>query len=421
MGLVNKSATSTLDQQTEIDLLNALMALTEHSLFASLDEAPADTILGLAISYKADTCPDKVDLGVGAYRTDDGKPYVFQVVRRVEEQMTNELLNLRINKEYLPIDGIPELKNLTQKLLFGDCELVKSGRICSAQSISGTGALRVLANFIATHLVTPKLFQFNSNNLSKPTWAAHQKIFSAEGLDPTLHDWSAIIEVIKKKQLIPLLDTAYQGFASGDLEKDAAAVRLFSQTGMEMFVAQSFAKNFGLYGERVGMLHMVCSSSSSARVALSNLKVVIRSMYSNPPKHGGEIVWRILSDAQLMEEWQNELKSVAGRLVRMRQLLYEALLLRKTPGNWDHLQRQQGMFSFTGLSHFIGWYNCHECFLQMMFDTADQCDRMTKHWHIYLLKNSRISLSGINTKNINYVANAIDECVRTIPFEDSRI
>nr|AZL94202.1 cytosolic aspartate aminotransferase [Cardiosporidium cionae] len=384
-----------------------------HSLFASLDEAPADPILGVAVSYKADPHPDKVDLGVGAYRTEEGKPYVFQVVRHVEQQLTNELLNLSINKEYLPIDGIPELKILTQRLLFGDCEAVNGERICSAQSISGTGALRVLANFIAIYLDTPKLIY-----LSKPTWTTHHRIFSSEGFSIREYPyWNtdsktidihrllstlAIVEVIQRKQLIPFLDTAYQGFASGDLEKDAGTVRLFLQSGMEMFVAQSFAKNFGLYGERIGMVHMVCSSNSIAKVVLSNLKVVIRSMYSNPPKHGGQIVQRILSDAKLKADWQNELKNVAGRIVTMRQLLYEALIFLNTPGNWDHLQKQQGMFSFTGLS-------------------PDQCDRMTRHWHIYMLKNGRISLSGINMKNFDYVAKAIDDCVRTIPYEDSRI
>lgn len=197
-----------------------------------------------------------------------------------------------------------------------------------------------------------------------------------------------------RDRLYPLVDNAYQGYASGCVEKDAFLIRLlYSQPQLEFAVCQSFAKNMGLYGERMGMLHIVCPSDDQAKKALSQLKLIIRTMYSSPPIHGGKIVQRILSNPHNYQSWTDELLQISKRIRRVREMLVEGLLARCTPGTWTHITDQIGMFSFTGLD-------------------PDQCDRMINKHHIYMLKNGRISLAGLNESNIDYVADAIDECVR---------
>ncbi|CEM33330.1 unnamed protein product [Vitrella brassicaformis CCMP3155] len=409
-------------------------AMASSSMFEHIVEAPPDPILGTALAYKADTNPNKVNLGVGAYRTEEGATYVFPVVAKVDKELAAQTLD----KEYLPIDGLPGLKKVTQKLLFGECAAYRGDRICSIQALSGTGALRVGAEFMNRHL--PQDWG-RTVYLSDPTWGNHKQIFLAAGfavktypywdqarrcvdmdamlhtlkfapkhsiivlhgcahnptgLDPTKDEWQQIVQVIKDNNLIPFIDTAYQGYASGDLDEDAYSLRLFESSGLEFFVAQSFAKNFGLYGERVGMFHIVASSAERAKVVLSQVKPVVRAMYSNPPVHGGRIVERILSDPTLFAEWQQQLKDVAARIHRVRSDLRGGLEAKGTPGSWEHITRQIGMFSYTGLS-------------------VAQSERMIDQWHIYMLKNGRISLAGLNHKNIPYVVGAIDDCVRNAP------
>lgn len=396
--------------------------------FDSLVEAPADIILGVAQAYRADTNPKKVDLGVGAYRTDEGIPYVFNVVRKVEKELANDE---KAYKEYRPIDGDAVLKKASQKIIFGrECD-----NVCSLQSISGTGALRVGAEFIQTNVKTSGTIL-----ISKPTWAAHHQIFrkanfqiqeyrywdaekrcldfdgfiedmqsapdgsvlllhpvahNPTGMDPTDEQWEKIYEVCIMKKFVPFLDSAYQGFASGDLDKDAKVIRMFLERGeTEFFVAQSFAKNLGLYGERFGMLHIVCKNSERVGVVMSHVKLVVRPMYSSPPMHGAAIAGKILTCENNMKEWKTELAQVANRINKMRKALRDGLVAKKTPGTWDHITRQIGMFSFSGL-------------------TQKQSEKMTNHYHIYMLKNGRISLAGLNSSNIDYVIDAIDDCVRT--------
>lgn len=403
------------------------------SLFSHIPEAPIDPILGTTQMFNADTDPRKVNLGVGAYRTEDGKPFVLDVVREAEDEMLKEL-GSKINKEYSTIDGPGELKTLTQKLVFGDCAAVKDGCIASVQALSGTGALRVASEFVKTHMA-PSMQEIW---VSDPTWGNHNTIFAkahltvktypyykAEtksldfegmiaalktatdgamvllhacahnptGVDPTEDQWRQIMEVMKSKKLFPLMDSAYQGYASGSLDKDAFAIRLFLSEGFEMMMCQSFAKNLGLYGERIGMLHVVCGSADVAKSVLSQLKLVIRPMYSSPPKHGAELVMKILGTEARFSAWQGELTAMANRILEVRSLLREGLEKKGTPGTWNHITDQIGMFSFTGLS-------------------PPMCERLIEKHHIYLLKSGRISLAGLNKGNIQYMVDSVDEVVR---------
>jgi aspartate aminotransferase len=199
---------------------------------------------------------------------------------------------------------------------------------------------------------------------------------------------------MKKNELIPFFDTAYQGFASGCLERDAFAIRHFVEKGFQMFVSQSYAKNMGLYGERVGALHVVCLNAKTAGIVLSQLKMIIRPMYSSPPMHGALIVHKILSNPEYLQRWKDELRGISNRVITVRKLLRDAIEKLKTPGTWEHITNQIGMFSYTGLSE-------------------KQCDMLIGQLHVYMLRNGRISLTGINTKNVNYLAESINKAIST--------
>jgi len=383
------------------------------SKFAHIEEAPADPILGTTLKYNADPNPKKVNLGIGAYRTEEGKPYVLPVVKKAEEQILAET-GSAINKEYSPVDGLASIKETTQKLIFGEFK----DNIASCQALSGTGALRVGAEFVKWFLNVPKIY------MSDPTWGNHPTIFqkagltvekhpyydpstrgfnfdgmiahmeSAEegsayllhacahnptGVDPTMEQWEKIIEVCKRKKFFPILDSAYQGYASGDLEYDSKSVRMFLAAGMEMMVCQSFAKNLGLYGERIGMIHFVCQDAETAKRVLSQVKMVVRPMYSSPPIHGAHLVHKILGQPEMYEQWKKELKEMADRVLEVRKLLRDSLEAKGTPGTWNHITDQIGMFSFTGLS-------------------PDQSKAMVDKHHIYMLANGRVSMAGVTSR-----------------------
>ena len=398
--------------------------VSSESLF-QCSTAPPDPILNLSVSYRADTDPRKVDLGVGAYRDENGRPFIFKSVRKAAEAIHNDPED---NHEYTTIDGHPKLKMCTLKVLFGEALAEEHcSRIVSSQALSGTGALRLASEFIATHFNRPTVY------VSDPTWSNHYSIFakanlpvktypywdaverklnmegllssleSAEsgsvvllhacahnptGCDPTPDEFKKIVQVILARNLIALADTAYQGYASGDLEKDSFLVRELLVQGAEFFVTQSFAKNLGLYGERFGMIHIVTANAQVAAPVLSQLKLIIRPMYSSPPVYGAKLALRVLSDSALYEEWLTELVQVSRRLRSMRIALADRL-----EGDWSHIKTQIGMFSFTGL-------------------TPTQVDRMTSVWHVYMLRNGRISLAGLNSGNIDYVVQAINDCVK---------
>lgn len=368
-------------------------------------------------------------VGVGAYRTDEGKPYYFPVVRKAEEII---LADTTANKEYLPIDGLPKFRELAVKFLLGeDHPALVEKRVCTVQSLSGTGALRLGAEFIRKYMSGRKVY------LPSPTWGNHNAIFSEVGMeivqyrwykadtcaldfeglkedmmnapegsiilfhtcahnptgvDPTHEQWNELAELCISKKLIPFFDTAYQGFASGDLEYDGYSVRLFASKGLEMLAAQSFAKNMGLYGERVGTINIISKDAETTVRIQSQMKIIVRKMYSNPPIHGAKIVATILGDKELFEEWTVELKAIVNRILTMRKSLHEALIANGCPGNWDHIIKQIGMFSFTGLD-------------------PEQSDRMLNLHHIHMLRTGRISLAGLTSGSVQYVADCIKEVV----------
>lgn len=338
-------------------------------------------------------------------------------------------------QEYLGITGDAEFCDLAQKLCFGeDSEAVKSGRICSVQTLSGTGSLRVGLEFLA------KFFPKATVYMSNPTWGNHKTIIGRVGLkmkyfsywdaqkrcldepgmmrdlsgaqpgdivllhacahnptgvDPTQEQWHKIADIIKRKQLLTFFDTAYQGFASGNPDRDAYSIRYWTKMGMELVVSQSFAKNFGLYNERIGGFHVVTGSAHQAKAAKSQISLIIRPMYSNPPVHGARIVKAILGDKKLRAQWMSEMQEMSQRIDVCRKLLYKELTQLKTPGTWEHITSQIGMFSFTGL-------------------TKAQVAVMTKKHHVYMLSNGRISMAGVNKKNAAYLARAIDDVVRNV-------
>jgi aspartate aminotransferase len=397
------------------------------SIFANVAMAPADPIIGLNGRYKADTFEKKVNLGVGAYRTPEGKPWILPSVATAEKMLADDVAE---DKEYQPIDGKAEYKKAVQQLVFSD-EVVDSGCLATLQALSGTGSLQMIGQFLIS-IGCKKIYG------PDPTWGNHPKIMNRAGLeygtypywhqesrgldfdgmiaaikkmnageaillhavahnptgvDPTKEQWDQIIQTVKERKLIPLLDSAYQGYASGNLAEDNYAVKGFTEQGMEFFLAQSFAKNFGLYGERIGYIHVKCASKGDADRVLSQMKIVIRQAYSSPPRHGAYIVNRVLSTPSLKKQWLDELKFMSDRIVSMRAELRKAIESKGTPGTWKHITDQIGMFTFTGLN-------------------KEQVTRMVDEFHIYMTADGRISMAGLNAGNISYVAESIDKVVR---------
>ncbi|EKG17181.1 Aspartate/other aminotransferase [Macrophomina phaseolina MS6] len=400
-------------------------------------KAPEDPLFGLMAAYRADSHPQKVDLGIGAYRDDNAKPWVLPVVRKADDILRNDP---ELNHEYLPIAGMPQFTSASQKLILGsDSPAIAEKRVTSLQTISGTGAVHLGALFLA------KFYNQNQDRtvfFSNPTWANHHQIFTnvafpvktypyfspqtrgldfdgmlsgikaapegsiillhacahnPTGVDPTQEQWKAIAKVIREKNHFPFFDTAYQGFASGDLDKDGWAIRYFVEQGFELVVAQSYAKNFGLYGERAGCFHFVTAPGPNASDVVervdSQLKILQRSEISNPPAYGARIASTVLNDPALFEQWKDNLRTMSGRIIDMRKALRGKLEELGTPGTWNHITDQIGMFSFTGL-------------------TEQQVLKIRSDAHVYMTKNGRISMAGLNTKNVEYVAKAIDKVVR---------
>eukprot|EP00775_Hariotina_reticulata_P011576 gene11576-11720_t len=417
--------------------LRRLQALSRQLCSGSVDsvwndvpQAPADAILGITTAYNADKDMRKINLGVGAYRTEEGKPLVLSAVRQAEQRLVADTSR---NKEYLPMGGDAKFCQLSRVLAFGgDCPACAEGRIATVQTLSGTGALRVGAEFLRHHYPVQIIY------MPDPTWANHPNIFgkavgmevrkyryfepnskgldfqgliadlgsapagsivllhacahNPTGVDPSREQWQGILQVVKERRLLPFFDSAYQGFASGDLDADAAALRMFTRAGCELLLAQSYAKNMGLYGERVGALSVVSSCPSAAQKVHSQLTAVIRPMYSSPPGHGAAIATMVLSDPQLYALWKQELAGMSARIQQMRQALYEALLEVGAPGNWQHIIKQIGMFSYTGL-------------------TRAQCENMTKKWRVYLTMDGRISMAGLSGQRARYLAEAIRDSI----------
>ncbi|KAH8703667.1 putative aspartate transaminase [Talaromyces proteolyticus] len=404
---------------------------------AQVAQAPEDPLFGLMRAYRQDDFDKKIDLGIGAYRDNNAKPWILPVVRKADEILHNDP---NLDHEYLPISGLANFTSAAQKLILGaDSVAIKENRVTSLQTISGTGAVHLGALFLAKfHPRQPRPTVY----LSNPTWANHNQIFTNVGLaidkypyfspttkgldidgmlsslksaplgsivvlhpcahnptgvDPTQEQWKQIASVIRERQHFPFFDCAYQGFASGDLARDAWAIRYFIDQGFETCVSQSFAKNFGLYGERAGAFHFVSGPGAEAQRATTNiasqLAILQRSEISNPPAYGSRIASIVLNDPKLYAEWEHDLRTMSGRIIEMRRGLRQRLEAKGTPGTWDHITSQIGMFSFTGLNE-------------------KQVQILREKWHVYMTKNGRISMAGLNTHNIDYFAEAVDSTVR---------
>ncbi|PSR72383.1 hypothetical protein PHLCEN_2v11726 [Hermanssonia centrifuga] len=400
------------------------------STWSAVPAGPPDPILGVTEAFKADKDPRKINLGVGAYRDDNGKPYVLGSVKKAEAflESTNP------DKEYLPITGLPEFTKAAAKLAYGaDSTPLTTNSVAVTQSISGTGALRIGGAFLSRFYPHSKTIY-----LPNPSWGNHTPIFRDSGLevktyryfdkktvgldfaglkedlksmpvgsivllhacahnptgvDPTPEQWTEISDLIQEKQLFPFFDMAYQGFASGNTTRDAFAVRHFVSSGQQIALSQSFAKNMGLYGERVGAFSLVTADPEEKARVESQLKIVVRPMYSNPPLHGARIASTILTKEELYKEWEGEVKLMADRIISMRDRLYDNLVSLGTPGEWGHIKSQIGMFSFTGL-------------------TQPQTKALAEKAHIYLTADGRISMAGLNGNNIDYFSESVSKVVK---------
>lgn len=336
------------------------------------------------------------------------------------------------NKEYLPIEGLPAFLKATVELLFGDdCAAVKEGRVATLQALSGTGSLTVGANFIAQYLPGATVY------ISNPTWPNHKNIFTLAGvkwdtyryfnpetvaldfegmiedikaapegsvillhgcahnptgIDPTKEQWTAIADAIEAKNHVAFFDVAYQGFATGSLDEDAYAPRYFLSRKMEFLVAQSYSKNLGLYGERVGAINIVTASKDAATRVLSQLKRLARAIWSSPPTHGARIVAEVVGDDGMFNEWRGEMEMMSGRIKDVRKVLYDNLVRLNPDKDWSFVLNQIGMFTYTGMS-------------------PAQVSNMTKQFRIYMTADGRISLAGLPKAKCEYLAKAMDDSV----------
>ncbi|TKY66754.1 Aspartate aminotransferase [Spatholobus suberectus] len=399
------------------------------SWFRSIEPAPKDPILGVTEAFLADQSPNKVNVGVGAYRDDNGKPVVLECVREAERRIAGSQF-----MEYLPIGGSIKMVEESLKLAYGDnSEFIKDKRIAAVQALSGTGACRLFAAFQQRFHPNTQIY------IPVPTWANHHNIWrdagvpmktfryyhpesrgldfaglmddiknapdgsffllhacahNPTGVDPSEEQWREISSQIKAKGHFPFFDMAYQGFASGDPERDAKAVRIFLEDGHLIGLAQSYAKNMGLYGQRAGCLSVLCEDEKQSVAVKTQLQLIARPMYSNPPLHGALIVSTVLGDPELKKLWLKEVKVMADRIIGMRTTLRENLEKRRSTLPWQHITNQIGMFCYSGL-------------------TPEQVDRMTNEFHIYMTRNGRISMAGLNTGNVGYVADAIHEVTKS--------
>ena len=393
------------------------------NLFAGLTPAPADPILGVTEKFRADPRPQKVNLGVGVYLTEEGKTPLLDVVKEAEVALAQS----NQPHGYIPISGLPGYCSAVQKMIFGaDSEVVLSGRAVTVQTLGGTGALKVGMDLM--HSVCGETHGVSS----VPTWGNHNALLGLAGFkvggyryydaandgvdfdgmmqdlralppktlvilhscchnptgyDLTAQQWDEVIDLCRKHNLTPFLDMAYQGFRDG-LEEDAAAIHQFAKSGLDFLLSTSFSKSFNLYGERIGALTVVTQSASEAAVVLTQIKSVIRANYSNPPSHGARIVERVLSDPAKYQQWLGELTQMRTRIRTMRKMLADEMARIGAKRDFSFVTRQNGMFSFTGLS-------------------PEQIDRLAAEYGIYAVRNGRICICGLNTKNVEYVAKSI--------------
>jgi aromatic-amino-acid transaminase len=397
------------------------------SLFSAVEMAPRDPILGLNEQFNADTNPAKVNLGVGVYFDDNGKLPLLDCVRTAEQTMMEK----PTARGYLPIDGIAAYDTAVKGLVFGaDSEPVKSGRVATVQGIGGTGGLKIGADFLKKLNPNAKVL------ISDPSWENHRALFTSAGFpvesyryydaakrgvdfegmladlaaaapgtiillhacchNPTGYDitaaqWDQVIATVKSQQLVPFLDMAYQGFGHG-IAEDGAVIGKFVAAGLDFFVSTSFSKSFSLYGERVGALSVVCESKEEADRVLSQLKIVIRTNYSNPPIHGGAVVAAVLNNPELRAVWEQELAGMRVRIKAMRQKLVDGLQAAGVQRDMSFITSQIGMFSYSGL-------------------TKDQMVRLRTEFGVYGTDTGRMCVAALNSKNIDYVCASIAKVI----------
>ncbi|MFG6206678.1 amino acid aminotransferase [Pseudomonas retamae] len=397
------------------------------SLFSAVEMAPRDPILGLNEAFNADTRTTKVNLGVGVYCNEEGRIPLLRAVIEAESIRVAQ----HASRGYLPIDGIAAYDQAVQKLLFGnDSPLINAGRVLTTQAVGGTGALKIGADFLKQLLPNAVVA------ISDPSWENHRALFETAGFpvqnyryyDAATHDvnragmledlnalpngsivvlhacchnptgvdlspadWNNVLQAVKAKGHVPFLDMAYQGFGDG-IDEDAAAVRLFAESGLTFFVSSSFSKSFSLYGERVGALSIISESKEESARVLSQVKRVIRTNYSNPPTHGASIVAAVLNSPELRAQWEAELAEMRLRIRGMRTQMVD-LLAEKAPGrDFSFVGRQRGMFSYSGL-------------------TTEQVHRLRNEFGIYALDTGRICVAALNQSNIKAVTDAIVQVI----------
>ena len=385
--------------------------------------APRDPTLGPTEAFNRDTDPSRVNLGVGIYLTDEGRIPILRAVAKAEQRQAASAAP----RGYLPIEGIAAYDIAVQKLLLGEqSPLIADGRAITAQSLGGTGALKIGADLLK------KVLPDATVAISDPTWENHRAVFESAGFpvvaypyydattrdvrfdamvdflktqpprtiivlhacchnptgaDLTAKQWQTLLEVLRERELLPFLDIAYQGFAHG-IDEDGAVVRQFAESGLPVFIASSFSKSFSLYGERVGALTIIDSSADESARVLSQLKRVIRANYSTPPTHGGAVVTTVLTTPDLRASWVEELTEMRERIKHMRLALVDRLRAHGANRDFSFVLQQNGMFSYSGL-------------------TAEQVDRLREEFHIYAVHTGRICVAALNSRNVDYVAQAI--------------
>lgn len=410
-----------------------------HSAFHGTQVLPADPILGMTVAFLADPSPRKVNVAQGVYRTDEGTPFVLSSVIEAERRVASALERGDTNKEYLPIEGYADFRALTAQLVLGsDSAAIKEERVATLQTISGTGAVSVAGESLR------KIAGLEAIYVPDPSWSNHQHIMrnaglevrtypyldattgttldfdgftgalsredaiprgsavllhasahNPTGIDPTPSQWERLAHIFAERELVAVFDSAYQGYASGDLDADAASVRTFERAGVLPIVCQSYAKSMGLYGERIGAVNFVCATKEEADAVLSHVKQrVIRPVYSSPPLHGARLAAEVLGDAALFAQWKQELRTMSERVQRMRADLAAELRRIEAPapdgGAWEHITSQIGMFAYTGLS-------------------PEHVDALRNEHHIYMTRDGRAAMASLKPGDIGYVASAIKQ------------
>lgn len=396
---------------------------TAVSFFANVELVPGDPILGLTEAYNADSRPTKVNLGVGIYYDESGRIPLLRAVKQIEQQLATEAKP----RGYLPIDGLPAYTQATRELVFGkDSPLLAAGRVATTQTVGGSGALRVGAELLN------KLLPHATIAISNPSWENHRAVFGAAGFDVveytyfdaqthgvdfpamladlqklqpgtvvllhacchnptgadlTVEQWKQVAEVLKEQQLFPFIDMAYQGFDKG-IEQDGAAVRIIAEAGIDSFVvANSYSKSFSLYGERVGALSIVAPNATEAKAVQSQIKRIIRTIYSSPSNHGAALVAGVLNSPELRTLWEAELTEMRERIHALRHGLVDRLAALGAP-EFAFINDQAGMFSYSGLSRV-------------------QVEKLRDDYGIYAVGTGRICVAALSQGNLDYVAQAV--------------